>query len=401
MIDAKPRYEFCDLNIVPCVTTPIESRSECSPYVDDKKRLLPLFAAPMSSVVDDTNYQDFYDNGITPIVHRNVAFNKRIELTQQRIWCAWSLDEFNDVFCKDKFRIYDNLAGNPESDDSINAADGALHALVDIANGHMQKGLRLARECKDVAHKHNVRLEIMVGNIANPQAYIEYAKAGVDYCRIGIGGGGFCLTTPNTGVHYPMASLIDEIRQLRDKYVFENCMSDEPVTVPKIVADGSIRIFGDINVALACGADYVMIGTVFASCIEAAGMTVYQKSMKPCDLKRWADEEGKGELDEQLKRFIIDNFEIGKLSYGMSSKKAQMEHIKMQGKDIKDVQLKTSEGKTDIVPVKYTLAQWTDNFKSFLKSAMSYTDCLTLEEFCHGDVQLVPKSSGQWTVVNK
>ncbi len=454
MIDTKPRYEFCDLNIVPCVVTDIESRSECSIYVDEEKKTLPLFASPMSSVVDENNYQYFINNGITPIIHRNVSFEKRYELIKKGIWCALSLDEFEDIFCKyETYKIYDEISDQPHT----------IYALLDIANGHMSKGMEMVHRSKEVADEHNAELKVMLGNIANPEAYMEYAKAGVDYCRIGIGGGGMCLTTPNTGIHYPMASLVDEIRQLRDSKKIENLFQEKQIydkyfTYPKIVADGSIKNFDNINVALACGADYVMIGTVFSSCFESAGKMVsmncnkknstedvcsydsfivntnpdysFRKNKHLFILNEEAINEWKNDFlpkfpklsvleydllndygqlylseenlkDEDIKHFLIKYVPLGKESYGMSSRTAQIEHLKMLGKEVTRNKLKTSEGKNAIVPIKYTLNQWTDNFKSFLKSTMSYTDCVCLEEFCSGDIVLIPKSRGVWECVNK
>jgi IMP dehydrogenase/GMP reductase len=43
--------------------------------------------------------------------------------------------------------------------------------------------------------------------------------------------------------------------------------------------------------------------------------------------------------------------------------------------------IKTSEGVVRIRPVEYTLSQWSENFEAYLRSAMSYTNCKTLEEF--------------------
>ena len=481
MIDTNPKYEFCDLNIVPCVTTGIESRSECSPYIDNDKKLLPLFAAPMSSVVDDTNYQLFIEQGITPVIHRNVDFTKRYNLTKQGIWCAWSIDEFEQIFCykSSELQIYDEIANFSESSDT----QKTIYALLDTANGHMQKGLTLIHRAKEVADEHHADLKVMYGNIANPEAYIEYAKAGVDYCRIGIGGGEMCLTTPNTGIHYPYASLVSEIREIRDNHKVENFLSDfgeeasdisrqinqnikETVfdkyfTYPKIVADGSIKNYDNAYVALACGADYVMIGTLFTSCIESAGELVstniglhnrhciyvgrvaalgrtnsgsFMTGMKHhfrigSDARKdWRENilpangclsdcyvDNCNTLDinkglyldkeqmeiEEVKRFLIKHIPLGKKSYGMSSREAQVEHLKMQGKEVTRASLKTSEGKSKIVPVKYTIAQWTDNFKNLLKSTMSYTDCRSLKEFCSGDVRLCVKSHGVWEAINK
>ena len=51
MNDTNPKYEFSDINIVPCVTTEIESRIECSPYIDNDKKLLPLFAAVNENLI--------------------------------------------------------------------------------------------------------------------------------------------------------------------------------------------------------------------------------------------------------------------------------------------------------------------------------------------------------------
>ena len=67
-----------------------------------------------------------------------------------------------------------------------------------------------------------------------------------------------CLSTSNTGIHYPIASLINDIVQIRDE------ISSKYDKLPKIIADGGIRNYSDAIKALALGSDYVMIGSVFA-----------------------------------------------------------------------------------------------------------------------------------------
>ena len=58
---------------------------------------------------------------------------------------------------------------------------------IDMANGHMEDLLETVKMIKRL-HPY---VTIMTGNIANPKTYIEYEKAGVDYVRVGIGGGCF------------------------------------------------------------------------------------------------------------------------------------------------------------------------------------------------------------------
>ena len=61
---------------------------------------------------------------------------------------------------------------------------------------------------------------------------------------------------------------------------------------------------------------------------------------------------------------------------------------------------KTAEGITKWLPVKYTLAGWVDNMVSFLRSAMSYCGCKTLEDFIGGP-DLIVNSPAEIDAVNK
>lgn len=379
-------YSYNDLTIVPASLSYISSRSECNPYAYGK--MLPIFTAPMSSVVNEDNFFVWKQNGIIPIMPRNVAIDKRIAYMNNGEWIALSLNEFVELFIETKLSFENGKT---------------YHVCVDLANGHMAKLYDLIDRAKEKSSKEGYTLDVMTGNIANPETYNVLYCSNVDYIRLSIGSGNGCLTTSNTGVHYPIASLIDECNSIRmykhDKY-------------PKIVADGGIRNFSDAIKALALGADYVMIGGLFSSFIESAA------EFEDVEINKRAKNEKRlafyhslkhqmmttniydnSDESESIKREFLENYKyrnigVYKLFYGMSTKKAQRE---ISGNDLN---LKTSEGCEKRVEVKYTMRQWVDNFVSYLKSAMSYANSTTLDDF-RRNTMLIVNSVNEIISVNK
>ena len=74
MIDINIGYGYNDLCIVPTTTSKVNSRKEVNPFIDN---MLPIFAAPMSAVVNVNNYEIWLNNKITPILPRNINFEIR------------------------------------------------------------------------------------------------------------------------------------------------------------------------------------------------------------------------------------------------------------------------------------------------------------------------------------
>lgn len=194
-----------------------------------------------------------------------------------------------------------------------------------------------------------------------------------------------CTTSSNTGIHYGCFSLIKEIWELKQQ-INGKC---------KIIADGGIKGYGDIQKALLY-ADYVMIGSLFNKAIDSAGTPKYgcsywkvfgKRILNPfktlLTYNRPVDPE---DYENALKRIKTGKLDVWKDYYGMSTKRAQME-INSNAK------LKTSEGKIEKQKVEYTISQWVENEIDYLRSAMSYTNSRTLEEYQNSDwVQLLYRS---------
>ena len=359
--DIKLHYD--DISIVPETKTTIKSRSECNPYTDDN--MLPLFVAPMGSVIDADNWKEFYDNGINVVIPRTLPLDERLDiLTKFRFWnmrnpfVALSLEETIEYF------LTTTHMWELEKENSY------MRVCIDLANGHMESLLETIKLVKDKYGKHVI---IMAGNIANPETYTLYNEVGCDYVRCSIGTGSACLTASNTGIYYPPFSLIKEIYDIKVK-----CNGD-----CKIIADGGIKGFRDIQKALIY-ADYVMIGGLFNKCIESSSTTTYGKSwIKIKDFKfrnylvdifRYGKKIKREDYRSAMKLVRNGLLEVNKVFYGMSTKLAQT-------KTGHKTNLKTSEGIVKVQNVEYSLSQWVDNETSYLKSAMSYTNSRTLDEY--------------------
>lgn len=356
MTDFKLSYD--DVSIIPERLSSISSRSECYPYIDG---MLPIFASPMDTVVCEDNIEDFLKNQINVVIPRNIDFCRRVELgTKYDVFFAVSIKEAEDI-CK----FYEGEYGS-----SCMRTDGKYKICIDIANGHMEW---LVNVCRRLKSFENADITLMTGNIANAETYIDYEEAGVDYIRVGIGGGSACLTASNTGIYAPYFSLLKEVYELKKRYGGR----------AKIIADGNIKAYRDIQKALVF-ADYVMIGGLFNKAMESAGKTTYgkrywningNKIFRPITtLFTYGREIPRSKFGKAMKLVKAGKLVVWKQYRGMSTKEAQ--------KNIdKNAKLKTAEGKVFYQKVEYDLKGWTENETDYLRSAMSYTNSRVLEEY--------------------
>ena len=127
--------------------------------------------------------------------------------------------------------------------------------VVDTAHGHSRGVLEAVGRIKRLSNS----TQVVAGNIATPDGAKALIDAGADSVKIGIGPGSICTTRAVTGVGVPQFSAVLESA--------ETCRAQD---VP-CIADGGVRLSGDLAKAVAAGADCVMVGSLLAGTEESPG----------------------------------------------------------------------------------------------------------------------------------
>ncbi|WP_038261525.1 IMP dehydrogenase [Zhouia amylolytica] len=144
----------------------------------------------------------------------------------------------------------------------VNAGIDAI--VIDTAHGHTKGVVTVLKEVK----KAHPDLDVVVGNIATPEAAKYLADNGADAVKVGIGPGSICTTRVVAGVGFPQLSAVLEVSAAL-----------KGTGVP-VIADGGIRYTGDIPKAIAAGADCVMLGSLLAGTKESPGETIIFEGRK-------------------------------------------------------------------------------------------------------------------------
>ena len=153
--------------------------------------------------------------------------------------------------------------------DAVERAEALVNAgvdavIIDTAHGHTRGVVNVLKEVK----KKFPNLDVVVGNIATPEAAKYLVEAGADAVKVGIGPGSICTTRVVAGVGFPQFSAVLEV-----------AAAIKGSGVP-VIADGGIRYTGDIPKAIAAGADTVMLGSLLAGTKESPGETIIFEGRK-------------------------------------------------------------------------------------------------------------------------
>jgi GMP reductase len=207
--------------------------------------------------------------------------------------------------------------------------DAAIqYVCIDVANGYTESFVRFVQKIRDAYPQ----LVIMAGNVVTGEMTEELILSGADIVKVGIGPGSVCTTRKMTGVGYPQLSAIID------------CADAAHGLEGHICADGGCTTPGDIAKAFGGGADFVMLGGMFAGHDECAGETV--------------------ERDGQtFQRF-----------YGMSSRAAMDRYSGGIG------EYRAAEGKEVLVPYRGPVAATAQEILGGVRSACTYVGARRLRE---------------------
>lgn len=109
-----------------------------------------------------------------------------------------------------------------------------------------------------IKQEYNDTVKVGAGNVVDSEAFLYLAKAGADFVKVGIGGGSICITREQKGIGRGQATAVIEVAAARDEY-FKKTGEYIP-----ICSDGGIVHDYHITLALAMGANFVMLGRYFA-----------------------------------------------------------------------------------------------------------------------------------------
>ena len=197
---------------------------------------------------------------------------------------------------------------------------------LDVANGYTERFMDFVKTIRQ--HEATKNSIIIAGNVCTPEATEEIILAGADIVKIGIGPGSVCTTRKITGVGFPQLSATIE------------CADAAHGLGGHIITDGGCQVPGDIAKSFGAGADFVMLGGMFAG-----------------------HDECEGEVED------------GKMSFhGMSSEDAQLKHYG------KKASHRASEGKKVYIDHKGSVGTTVEEILGGLRSACTYAGAKTLKD---------------------
>jgi len=233
--------KYSDVVLVPKLSN-IESRGTVDVSCNFGSHMfnLPVVPANMRTVMNEHLAKDLSDRGHFYIMHRfDISNYHFVKTANEEHWKTISISvgvkssdiETLEQIAKDDLRVD--------------------YITIDIAHGHSVLMENTIKKIKDIFGEKTF---VIAGNVATSEAVYYLANWGADAIKVGIGQGSPCTTKDKTGFTMPMFSCMLECSKNAD--------------VP-LIADGGVKCNGDVAKAMVAGADMVMVGGMFAECVDS------------------------------------------------------------------------------------------------------------------------------------
>lgn len=314
------KLDFSDVRLVPRFSS-IDSRSKVNlikqldtPISRQRLDTVGIIAANMDGVGTIDVAHTLAQHGVMTAIHKNYSEDELINF-------------FNNPGSQLSFYSMGISDADYEKFNRVKAQAPIDMVCIDVANGYMDAFYEFILRIRF----ENPIITIMAGNVVTPEAVKKAYDSGADIVKLGIGPGAMCTTRTQTGVGYPQLSCIMDCVAAADECGIYLC------------SDGGCTNPGDVAIAFAAGADFVMLGTMLAGTDEGGGDVVDNKVM----------------------------------FYGMSSKTANNKHFG----GLKDY--RSSEGRTTMLPYKGTMDGVIGNILGGIRSACTYNGAHNLSMLPH------------------
>lgn len=321
MENIKTALSFDDVLLVPQMSK-VSSRKniKLDSSIGNISFSTPIMSSPMDTITEEEMVVAMSESGGLGIVHRYNSIEEQTQIIKNSI-SSGALHVGAAVGVSEDFeeRAYAAFES------------GARIICIDIAHGHHSL---MKSAIEDLREAFGKRITIIAGNVATRDGFEDLSRWGADAVRVGVGGGSICSTRIQTGHGVPtLQSVFD-------------CASSESDAA--IIADGGIKNSGDAAKALAAGADFIMLGSVLAGTDETPGDLIRQ---------------GTGLITENRKVYR-----------GMASREAQKSWRN---------RVSSVEGISTTVPAKGPASVVLKDLEWGIRSALSYSGALNLNDFRH------------------
>ncbi|MFP4190249.1 MAG: GMP reductase [Candidatus Woesearchaeota archaeon] len=331
-IDNEIKLDFSDVLIRPKRST-LSSRKEVS--LERSYRFLhsgrswngiPIMTSNMDTTGTFSMARALSRHKVITILHKFYTVEELGEFFRESIppdYLGYSMGIRDDDFIKFKEIVKKGLV------------DRFRFITLDVPNAYLERFLGKLKEIRKMCPDHI----IIAGNVVTNEMTEEILLNGADIVKIGVGSGAACTTRQQTGVGYPQLSAVIECADAA------HGISNDDGGYGLIISDGGIEHFSDVAKAFCGGADFVMMGSLFAGHTESGGALVEK------DGKRYKE------------------------YYGMSSSKAMQKHYGGVAEH------RASEGRDALIPYKGDVKGFIHELLGSLRSTGTYIGARKLKEF--------------------